>query len=135
MKRGIYRRRRLRSHIFMGLSVFATVFSIGWLALIVGALLYQGLTGINADLFTQSTPPPATSGGLLNAIAGSAIMTVIAIVGGTPIGIFAGTWLGEYGRHGTFDTLGQFMHVTLADSDRGMSHQLLDHVGAGAGLP
>src|SRR4029077_17642044 len=40
-----------------------------------------------------------------------------------------------HGRHGPFDTLGQFMHVTLADSDGGMPHQLLDHVGAGAGLP
>ncbi len=113
MKRSIYLRRRLRSRIFKGLSVFATIFGIGWLALILGALLYQGLPGINADLFTQSTPPPASSGGLLNAIGGSIMMTLIAVTAGTPIGIFAGTWLGEYGRHGKFAFAVRFLNDIL----------------------
>jgi phosphate transport system permease protein len=46
------------------------------------------------------TPPPGSSdGGLLNAIVGSLIMVGIGTGLGTPIGILAGVYLAEYGRH------------------------------------
>jgi phosphate transport system permease protein len=45
------------------------------------------------------TPPPGASGGLLNAFYGSAVMILLAIVIGTPIGIAAGTYLAEHGRY------------------------------------
>lgn len=113
MNRGLYARRRRRSNVFMGLSVAATLFGLGWLALILGALLYQGFSGLDVSVFTQSTPPPAASGGLLNAILGSLLMSFFAVVIGTPIGLMAGTYLGEYGQHGRLGFVVRFFNDIL----------------------
>jgi phosphate transport system permease protein len=99
MNNGRYLRRRIRSGIFMGLSVVATLFGLGWLGVILGTLLYEGFSGIDLAIFTESTPPPGEMGGLLNAIFGSFMMGAIAVAVGTPIGILAGTYLAEYGRY------------------------------------
>ena len=99
MNQGRYLRRRIRSAIFLGLSVAATLFGLGWLAVILGTLLYEGFTGIDLAMFTESTPPPGAMGGLLNAIFGSLMMGTFAVAVGTPIGIMAGTYLAEYGRY------------------------------------
>lgn len=95
----LYAKRRRRNKTFLGLSVISTLFGLGWLAMILGTLLYEGFSGINLTLFTQSTPPPGLEGGLLNAIVGSLIMTTLAVLAGTPIGILVGTYLAEYGRY------------------------------------
>src|SRR5215467_13862893 len=113
MKKGRYLRRQLKSRIFLGLSVAATLFGLGWLAVILGTLIYQGFSGIDLAIFTQSTPPPGAMGGLLNAIFGSIFMSVFAVVLGTPIGIFAGTYLAEYGRHSRFALLVRFVNDIL----------------------
>ena len=94
-----YLRRRIRSGIFLGLSVAATLFGLGWLGVILGTLLYEGFSGIDLAVFTESTPPPGEMGGLLNAIVGSLMMGTMAVAVGTPIGILAGTYLAEYGRY------------------------------------
>ena len=95
----IYARRRLTNRIFLGLSVAAMGFGLGWLGLILGVLFYRGLEGLDLALFLESTPPPGEMGGLLNAIVGSLFMTSGAVIVGTPIGILAGTYLAEYGRY------------------------------------
>jgi phosphate transport system permease protein len=79
--------------------VVATLFGLGWLGVILGTLLYEGFSGIDLAIFTESTPPPGEMGGLLNAIFGSFMMGAIAVAVGTPIGILAGTYLAEYGRY------------------------------------
>ena len=94
-----YRMRRLRSNLLLLLCGAATVFGLGWLGIILGTLLYEGFGGIDTNLFTHMTPPPGATGGLLNAIVGSLIMTGLAVLVGTPIGIFAGTYLAEHGRY------------------------------------
>ena len=99
MNNSRYLRRRIRSGIFLGLSAMATMFGLGWLAIILGTLIYEGFSGIDLAIFTESTPPPGSMGGLLNAIFGSVMMSSFAVVVGTPLGIFAGTYLAEYGRH------------------------------------
>ena len=88
-----YAARRRRNAVAMGLSVAAAVFGLAWLALILGALLWQGLSGLSPRVFTEATPPPGGSGGLLNAIAGSLIMTALAVAIGTPLGVLAGTYI------------------------------------------
>lgn len=95
----LYARRRLRNGIFLGLSVIATIVGLSCLAIILGNLLYQGFAGMNATVFTESFKPADEHGGLLNAIVGSAMMTGLAVVVGTPIGILAGTYLAEHGRY------------------------------------
>jgi len=95
----LYRRRKAVNFIFLGLSLVATVVGLSWLGIILGTLLYNGFSGIDASLFTETTPTAGSKGGLINAIAGSLIMTAIAVLIGTPIGLFAGTYLAEHGRY------------------------------------
>src|SRR3954471_21079519 len=96
----IYSRRRRNDIVVRGLCIAATAFGVTWLALILITLLYNGLAGLNVQLFTENTPPPGSNeGGLLNAIVGSLIMTVIGVGIGAPLGMYAGTYLAEYGRH------------------------------------
>jgi phosphate transport system permease protein len=99
MNKNRYLRRRIRNGMFLGLSVLATGFGLTWLTVILGTLLYEGFTAFDLKLFTEMTPAPGEDGGLLNPIVGSLLMDIFAVLVGTPIGIFAGTYLAEYGRH------------------------------------
>jgi phosphate transport system permease protein len=108
-----YRRRRVRNFVVMGLSIAATVIGLGWLALILGALVWEAFLGLSLSVFTEMTPPPGASGGLLNPIVGSLIMTVIAVVIGTPLGMLAGTYMAEYGRHSRLTQVVRFINDIL----------------------
>jgi phosphate transport system permease protein len=83
------------------------------LGFILATLLFKGLAGLSPKVFTEMTPPPGSDGGLLNAIAGSLIMTAIAILVGTPIGIFAGTYIAEYGRYSKVSSVIRFINDIL----------------------
>ena len=109
----LYNARRRRSSIAMALSLAATLFGLGWLVLILGVLLYEGFTGLSLRVFTEMTPPPGSDGGLLNPIMGSLILTALAVVIGTPIGILAGTYLAEYGRHDRLSSVVRFINDIL----------------------
>jgi phosphate transport system permease protein len=109
----LYRARRRRNGIAMGLSFAATVLGLGWLVLILGDLLWEGFGGLSLDVFTQTTPPPGSSGGLLNPIVGSLMLTVLAVIIGTPIGILAGTYMAEYGRYSPLTTVVRFINDIL----------------------
>jgi len=109
----LYAARRRRNKIAMGLSFAATAFGLGWLVLILGVLIYEGFSGLTLQVFTEMTPPPGSNGGLLNAIVGSLIMTTLAILIGTPIGIMAGTYMAEYGRHDRLTSVVRFINDIL----------------------
>ncbi len=94
----LYSRRQMANRVVLGLSLAATTLGLFWLAAILFTLLANGLVALSADLFTQMTPPPGSRGGLANAIYGSVVMTGIATLIGTPVGILAGTYLAEYSR-------------------------------------
>jgi phosphate transport system permease protein len=112
-KNALYASRRLRNTIGKSLAYGATAFGLGWLVLILGILIVKGIGGLSLDVFTQNTPPPGSDGGLLNAIVGSVVMTILAIVIGTPIGILAGTYLAEYGRHDKLASVVRFINDIL----------------------
>ena len=109
----LYARRRLRNTMAQGFAYAATAFGLGWLVLILAVLLFHGFGGLSLAVFTQNTPPPGSEGGLLNAIVGSVAMTALAIAIGTPIGILAGTYMAEYGRHGKLATVVRFINDIL----------------------
>jgi phosphate transport system permease protein len=109
----LYVRRRRRNLITMTLSIGATLLGLGWLVLILGVLLYEGFSGLSLRVFTEMTPPPGSAGGLLNAIAGSLMLTGLAVLVGTPIGIFAGTYMAEYGRHDKLTSVVRFINDIL----------------------
>jgi phosphate transport system permease protein len=108
-----YKRRRRRNATATILALAATMLGLGWLVLILGALLWQGFSGLSVAVFTEMTPPPGAAGGLLNPIVGSLILTVIAVVIGTPIGILAGTYMAEYGRHDLLTSVVRFINDIL----------------------
>jgi len=109
----LYARRRHRNAVAKVMALAATAFGLGWLVLILGVLLWEGLGGLSLAVFTENTPPPGAAGGLLNAIVGSLIITILAILIGTPIGILAGTYLAEYGRHDRLSSVVRFINDIL----------------------
>ena len=110
----IYASRRRSDIVIRFLCLGAAVFGVTWLALILFTLLYNGLAGLHLDIFTQNTPPPGSNeGGLLNAIVGSVIMTVLGVGIGAPIGLFAGTYLAEYGKHDKLTPVIRFINDIL----------------------
>jgi phosphate transport system permease protein len=110
----IYVRRRRKDIVIRGLCFAAAAFGVTWLALILFTLLYNGLAGLSLQVFTQNTPPPgSTEDGLLNAIVGSVIMTVIGVGVGAPLGLFAGTYLAEYGKHDRLTSVIRFINDIL----------------------
>ncbi len=113
LNRTRYARRRVRNTVARTLAFAATAFGLGWLVLILGALIYQGIGGLSLSVFTQDTPPPGSAGGLLNAIVGSVMITILAIIIGTPIGILAGTYMAEYGRHSKLSMIVRFINDIL----------------------
>jgi phosphate transport system permease protein len=109
----LYALRRFRNKLAMVLAVSATAFGLGWLVLILGDLLWEGLGGLSLAVFTEMTPPPGAAGGLLNPIMGSLILTVLAVLIGTPIGILAGTYMAEYGRYSPLTSIVRFINDIL----------------------
>jgi phosphate transport system permease protein len=105
--------RRRTNAIAMGLCLAATAFGLAWLVLILGALLYVGVSGLSVSVFTEMTPPPGEAGGLLNPIVGSILLTILGMAIGTPIGILAGTYMAEYGRFSRLTSIVRFINDIL----------------------
>jgi phosphate transport system permease protein len=109
----LYGRRRLKNNVVIFFALFATAIGLGWLAVILGTLIYHGAAGLSLRVFTENTPPPGSEGGLLNPIVGSLIMTALAVAIGTPIGICAGTYMAEYGRFSKLSHVVRFINDIL----------------------
>jgi len=109
----LYRRRRIKNGVAMALSLAAAVFGLFWLGWILWTTVSRGLAAMNLDLFTMMTPPPDERGGLLNAFFGSAVISLLGIGLGTPIGIAAGTWLAEYANHRRIGQVIRFVNDIL----------------------
>ncbi|MBO0903786.1 phosphate ABC transporter permease PstA [Jiella sonneratiae] len=113
MSMATYSGRKTKNTVMMTLCAVAAAFGLMWLALILFDLIYEGISGVNWAVFSEMTPPPGDEGGLLNPIVGSLIMTAIAVAVGTPIGILAGTYMAEYGRHDKMTNVIRFINDIL----------------------
>ena len=113
MSASLYGKRRAKNLIAQTLAVLATVFGLFWLAWIMWTTLSKGITSLNLDLFTQMTPPPGDQGGMLNAFFGSAVMSLLGIVIGAPIGVLAGTFLAEYSQRSWLGETVRFVNDIL----------------------
>jgi phosphate transport system permease protein len=96
----LYASRRAKNLFAQLLATLAAVFGLFWLVWIVWTTLRYGISSINAALFTQMTPPPGETGGMLNAFFGSALMSLLGVALGAPVGVLAGTFLAEYAGSG-----------------------------------
>jgi phosphate transport system permease protein len=108
-----FHRRRFGDRVATALSIGAAVFGLTWLVLILLVLVVKGVGGLSLAVFTEMTPPPGSAGGLLNAIVGSLILTVLAVILGTPLGMLAGTYMAEYGRYSKLTMVVRFINDIL----------------------
>lgn len=109
----IYNRRRFINKfnlLIASLSMLLGLLALGW---ILFTLLDYGLHGVSINMFTKSTPPPGSVGGLQNAIVGSLLMSIVGTMIGTPIGILAGTYLAEFGQRGWLAPATRFINDIL----------------------
>jgi phosphate transport system permease protein len=106
-------RRRLADIVALLFAMAATLFGLTWLVWILWTTLAEGAAAITPALFTQMTPPPGSNGGLLNAFYGSAVMVLLALAIGTPLGIAAGTYLAEHGRNSRLAAVVSFLNDVL----------------------
>ena len=109
----LYGSRRRANILAAALCWAAAIFGLSWLVMILGALVYEGAKGLSPDVFTQMTPPPGGAGGLLNAMSGSLIMSVIGVAVGAPLGMLAGTYMAEYGRYSRLTVAIRFINDIL----------------------
>jgi phosphate transport system permease protein len=112
-KLALHRSRRRTNAIALTLSLAAMAFGLFWLIWILWETLRLGIGGLGLDVFTQMTPPPQAGGGLANAIYGSTLMVGLATLVGTPIGLFAGIYLAEYGQRNLLGRATQFINDIL----------------------
>ena len=110
----LYTRRLWINRVNMSMAVLTTiigVFIVGW---ILWTTLHYGWNAVHPHIFTQDTPPPGSSGGgLRNAFVGSLILLAIAVVIGTPVGVLAGTWLGEFAAKNRLGVIVRFLNDIL----------------------
>jgi len=106
-------RRAATNAVFTVFCWIATVVALTALTAILWALLLKGAAGFNLDIFTMSTPPTGSRGGLLNAIVGSVIMCAVAMVIAMIVGVLAGTWLAEFGKRSAFAEGVRFLNDIL----------------------
>lgn len=109
----IYRRRQFVNYLNLTGSMLTMAFGLFWLIWILSTLFIKGFDSLDLDLFRKMTPPPGSDGGLLNAIFGSALMSVLATLIGTPVGILAGTYLAEFGHRGWLAPTTRFINDIL----------------------
>ena len=105
--------RKVKNGVFLTLSSIATLTGLACLAAILWTLISHGVSGLSGRIFTEMTPPPGGRGGLLNAIYGSGVMTLLGILIGSPIGVLAGTYLAEYGRSSRLSVVIRFINDVL----------------------
>ena len=98
LNQALYQRRKFSNAVGLTLSMGSMVLGLAVLLWILYVLLFNGLTALDFNMFTQDTPAPGSEGGgLRNAIVGSLMMVGFTVLFATPIGIFAGVYLAEYG--------------------------------------
>ena len=113
MSATLHQWRNFKNALAMGLAVLAAVLGLAVLGWILWTTLSRGLSAFSLALFTEATPPPEMPGGLANAFVGSALICLMAILIGAPLGIAAGTWLAEYSRGSRIGEVVRFVNDIL----------------------
>ena len=109
----IYRRRVWINRFNLAMSVGTMAFGMVFLFWILIVLFGNGIAALSPTLFTESTPPPGSAGGLSNAIVGSLAIVLVATLVSTPIGVLAGIYLAEFGKDGWVARATRFINDIL----------------------
>ncbi|HNV84977.1 MAG TPA: phosphate ABC transporter permease PstA [Arenimonas sp.] len=109
----IFLRRRIINAVAMVLSLSAAIVGLFFLGWILWTTFSKGLPALSWSLFTTTTAPPGEPGGLANALVGSLVLCLSAVLWATPVGIAAGTYLAEYANHTKRGELIRFINDIL----------------------
>ncbi len=110
----LHLKRKRINILALSLSLSAMAFGLFWLIWILFNTIVLGISGMSIAIFTEMTPAPnVVGGGLANAIYGSLMMVGLATLLGTPIGVLAGVYLGEYGQRTVLGELTRFVNDIL----------------------
>ncbi len=109
----LYRKRVFINRLALTLALAAMTVGMAFLLWILSVLVIKGIGGINLAVFTETTPPPGSVGGLANAIFGSIVMVGIGTLIATPVGILAGIYLAEFGSRGWVAPTTRFVNDIL----------------------
>ncbi|HEY7730943.1 MAG TPA: phosphate ABC transporter permease PstA [Gaiellaceae bacterium] len=90
------RRRRLVEKAFGALAVLSAVIACGILALVLGTVLYKGLSQLSLDFFTKPRPLFGEKGGIADALVGSALIVGMAMLIAVPVSILVAIFMSEY---------------------------------------
>lgn len=93
-------KRKLINGIALSLATLAAMIAFIGLVWVMYTLLKNGISGLTWNTLSQNTASPGLGGGLLNAIIGSLLISISALILGSPIGILAGIYLAEYASKG-----------------------------------
>src|SRR3978361_1793908 len=85
VSRALGHRRHLTNTVIKAACIAATLLGLVLLGSILFTLIWRGAAGLALTVFTHSTKPPGSNGGLLNAIVGTLIQTAAGTLVGTPI--------------------------------------------------
>jgi phosphate transport system permease protein len=92
------KRRNVLNNVMLALTGVCTFVTVSVLFVILGFLLWNGFRSLDWNFFTKlPLSPGETGGGLANAIVGSGITILIAVVIGVPVGFLGGIYLAEFG--------------------------------------
>lgn len=91
--------RKLKNKFVIGSLFLSSFVVVGFLAFILGYLVYRGMPSLNKALFFEIPKPVGeANSGMGNSIFGSLILVGLASFIGIPLGLSTGIFLSEYGR-------------------------------------
>lgn len=90
-------RRRYRSEsLFKWLGFGAVAISLGFLAFLLGTMLWKGAGGLSLDFLTLSDSTDAATAGVWGALKGSFLTIVVTMVLAFPVGVLSAIYLEEF---------------------------------------
>ncbi|NTG48920.1 phosphate ABC transporter permease PstA [Agrobacterium rhizogenes] len=113
IRQNLVSRRYGKNRVMMVLCLIAAILGIFFLSVILGTLVYRGVSALSLDVFTMSIPAQGSRGGLINAIYGTVLVTGCAILIAAPIGILAATYLVEYANGTKLAEAAKFLNDIL----------------------
>jgi phosphate transport system permease protein len=90
------RRRRLTQKTMAVLAVGSAGFAVSILALVLGTVVFKGLSQLNLHFFTEPRPLFGQEGGIADALIGSAIIVGICVVIAVPVAVLVAIYMAEY---------------------------------------
>lgn len=106
--RGLFLR-KLKNFTVIGVSAFGTVIAAVFLIWILWTILRNGAESLSVEFLTQPTKPYGVpGGGMLNAILGTALITLVATLLAVPAGMLGGVCLSEFVRSSRFGNAVRF---------------------------